>query len=257
MKPFFFLLIPALLNIALAGCGRSSPRHQAREEHAPADHGVTFSAKHGVHVPAETATFLGLELAEIEERIVRSEFHFSAQIYRAAAEARLASVQPMAAATAFASGDVSPGEARVLQRRQPVTVQLDRGASLPGRVAELHPRTDKSVGHFDVTIAIDDQDAQLAAGTFVTVKAPVGSDKPIASVPRSALLQTAEGKFVYTESGEYFVRTSVKTGVVNDRFAEIIDGLYAGDKVVVTPVMTLWMAELQSIRRGKACADGH
>ena len=29
------------------------------------------------------------------------------------------------------------------------------------------------------------------------------------------------------------------------------------DEVVVNPVMTLWMAELQSIRGGKACADGH
>jgi hypothetical protein len=26
---------------------------------------------------------------------------------------------------------------------------------------------------------------------------------------------------------------------------------------VVQPVMTLWLAELQSLRGGKACADGH
>jgi hypothetical protein len=38
---------------------------------------------------------------------------------------------------------------------------------------------------------------------------------------------------------------------------QITDGLYAGDQVVVQPVMSLWLAELQSLRGGKACADGH
>jgi multidrug efflux pump subunit AcrA (membrane-fusion protein) len=263
MKTFPCLFISVSLAIALTGCGRTSSRDQARdehvehEEHAHAENGVTFSAKRGVHVPAETAAFLGLKVADVEERPVRSEFRFSAQVHRATAKARLASVQPMATTTALASGDVSPEEAHLLQRGQSVAVQLDHGISLPGRVTEVHAHTDKAVEHFDVTVAIDDRDAQLATGTFVTVKAPVGSDKPVVSVPRSALLQTAEGKFVYTVSGEHFVRTAVKTGVVNDQFGEITDGLYGGDKVAVTPVMTLWMAELQSIRGGKACADGH
>ena len=76
-------------------------------------------------------------------------------------------------------------------------------------------------------------------------------------LPRAALLQTAEGNFVYTVSGERFVRAAVKVGVLNDEFVEITDGLYAGDQVAAQPVMTLWLAELQSLRGGKACADGH
>ena len=52
------------------------------------------------------------------------------------------------------------------------------------------------------------------------------------------------------------MRAPVKLGVVNHEFAEVTDGLYAGDQIVVQPVMTLWMAELQSLRGGKACTDG-
>lgn len=37
---------------------------------------------------------------------------------------------------------------------------------------------------------------------------------------------------------------------------QVTDGLYAGDQIVVQPVMTLWMAELQSLRGGKVCSDG-
>jgi hypothetical protein len=49
----------------------------------------------------------------------------------------------------------------------------------------------------------------------------------------------------------------VKLGAINHEWAEVTDGLYAGDQIVVSPVMTLWLAELQSLRGGKACADGH
>jgi hypothetical protein len=259
MKTPFQPLIPFLLIAALSGCTRdASQKHKASEEHEHPENGVTFGAKHGLRVRSETAAFIGLKVADVEERPVKSEFRFAAQVYRAAADAKVVSVRPLAAATAFASGDVSPEDARVLRRGQAITVQLGQGASLSGRIAEIEPHTDKStVEHLDVTVAIDDSSGQLAAGNFVDVKVPVGGDKPVASVPRSALLQTAEGKFVYTVSGEHFVRTAVKTGVVSDDYVEISDGLYAGDVVVVAPVMTLWMAELQSLRGGKACADGH
>ena len=53
------------------------------------------------------------------------------------------------------------------------------------------------------------------------------------------------------------MRAPVKLGVVNEDRAEVTDGLYAGDRIVVRPVMALWLAELQSLRAGKACADGH
>ena len=259
MKTIFPTLIPLLLIAALVGCTRdASEKHEAGDEYGHPEGGVTFSAKRGLHVPAETAAFIDLKIADVEERPVKSEFRFAAQVYRAATDAKVASVRPMAPTPALASGDVSPEEAHVLQRGQSITVQLDRGVSLPGHIAEIEPHTDKStVEHLDVTVAIQDSSDQLTPGTFVNVKAPIGGDKAVVSVPRSALLQTAEGKFVYTVSGEHFVRAAVKTGALNDEYVEISDGLYAGDKVVVSPVMTLWMAELQSLRGGKACADGH
>ena len=34
---------------------------------------------------------------------------------------------------------------------------------------------------------------------------------------------------------------------------EILDGLYAGDKIVVHPVLTLWMTQLHNVNGGDAC----
>jgi multidrug efflux pump subunit AcrA (membrane-fusion protein) len=80
----------------------------------------------------------------------------------------------------------------------------------------------------------------------------------VATVPKSAVLKTAEGAFVYTVSGEFFLRTPVKVGAdAGDTAVEIKDGLYTGDQIVTHPIMTLWMAELQAIRGGASCADGH
>ena len=260
-KPIKPIVIASLIA-GLAGCGPGGATHNPADKHGheeeAAETGVTFNVNRGLHVPATTAKFIGLKTADVEERRIVSNFHFSAQAYRGAG-----GVRPVALATktspapTLASADISPEDARVLRREQEVRVQLDSGTPLRARVVEIADHAEKSGAHVDVTVAIEDPEGQLRAGAFVNVIAPMGGDKDVVSVPRAALLRTAEGEFVFTVSGEYFVRTAVKVGLANEDYVEIKDGLYTGDQVVVTPVMTLWMAELQSIRGGKACADGH
>jgi multidrug efflux pump subunit AcrA (membrane-fusion protein) len=75
----------------------------------------------------------------------------------------------------------------------------------------------------------------------------------VVTIPRAALLGCSEGHFVYTVSGEHLVRTGVKVGASNAEFVEIADGLYAGDRVVLQPVMSLWMTELAAVKGGQAC----
>ena len=44
---------------------------------------------------------------------------------------------------------------------------------------------------------------------------------------------------------------------MDEDHVEIKDGLYSGDVVVTKAVKSLWMAELQVLRGGKACSCGH
>ncbi len=264
MKKHIKHVLIALLVAGLAGCGPRGETHTAADERG-SEHqeeaeetGVTFNVNRGLHVPVTTAKFIGLKTADVEERRIIAEFRFSAQVYSGATGVRPVALTPKAVfAPTLASADITPEEARVLRGDQEVRVQLDSGATLRGRIAEIAAHAQKSGAHVDVKVAIEDPEGQLRAGSFVTVIAPMGGDKEVASIPRAALLRTAEGEFVYTVSGEHFVRTAVKIGAANEDYVEITDGLYTGDQVVVNPVMTLWMAELQSIRGGKACADGH
>lgn len=73
-------------------------------------------------------------------------------------------------------------------------------------------------------------------------------------IPRSALLTTVEGHFVFAGNGDFYLRTPVKLGSQSANGIVITDGLYAGDEVVSAAVMSLWLTELQYLRGGKACA---
>lgn len=238
------------------GHGHADGGHESTE--APLEEvGVSFSKKSGLRVPPETAKFIGLQTAEVEERKVAAESHFVAQVYRTANGAQFAALTPGVSVTTLASGRISPAEAALLDVGQSISVVAEGANALPALVSALNRGWEKSGGQIEVLLSIADKDGRLANGAFVSATVTLGGEKTVVSVPRSALLRTAEGDFVYTVSGESFVRAAVKLGGVNPEFAEVTDGLFEGDRIVTNPVMTLWMAELQSIRGGKACADGH
>ncbi len=56
-------------------------------------------------------------------------------------------------------------------------------------------------------------------------------------LPASALLRTVRGDFAFVENDGWFLRTPA-------------DHLYEGDRIVVSGVRTLWLAELQAINGG-------
>jgi hypothetical protein len=247
-----------LTALGLAGCGHHPDDQPAGEGHAHGvETGVSFNSKYGLLVPPATAKFIGLEVADVAERKVTSAFRFAAQVYRAASETSLASTQALAARSTLASGIVSTTQAALWREGQPVTVTFAGTDTFKGRLTSLNRRVETTSEQVEVLLAVDDVDARLTRGALVSVTVPLVSAKGVVGVPRAAILHTTEGDFIYTLSGERFVRAAVKLGVVNQEFAEVTDGLLEGDKIVVKPVMTLWLAELQSIRGGKACADGH
>lgn len=240
----------AILTVLLfAGCGGKPGDGSKAESPGEGTAGVSFNAKSGLLVPPDTAKFIGLEIVDVTERKIESTFRFAAQVYRVKSS--------VTNSTALASGFVSKVETEGLSDGQSLTIKASGSESLKGKLTGLTRDMQQRSDAIEVLVEIADVSRQLGVGDHVEIVAPIGKAKAVVSVPRTALLQTLEGNFVYTASGERLVRTAVNVGALNDEFAEITDGLYEGDKVVVKPAMTLWLAELQSIRGGKACADGH
>jgi multidrug efflux pump subunit AcrA (membrane-fusion protein) len=114
-------------------------------------------------------------------------------------------------------------------------VRMDRSSTDATRLVEL-------------VVALERAPAP-AVGEFVELDF-AAEPSLVLSVPRSALLETATGNFVYVVSGEYFLRTPVKVGAHSADYVEITDGLHAGDTVVTSPVEQLWLAELRLTKGG-------
>src|SRR5262245_51254622 len=216
MKGFNRIHLVALATataFVVAGCGHKHEERHAQAEHAQeAKFGVTFNAKKGLLVPPETAKFLGLQVADVEERKIAATFQFSAQVYCTATEAQFASLQPGSRPDALASGNVSAVAASKLNEGQAVTVQGGDGPALAGRIVAIKHDLAATSGQVEVLVAVSDSPQPLASGSLINVTVALGGDKPVASVPCSALFRTTEGDFVYTVSGEHFMRALVKLG---------------------------------------------
>lgn len=201
---------------------------------------VEFDPKSGLLVPPATAAFIDVKTEEVGEASLVSELEFSGQVYRSASTSH-----DKALASMTLKQDVA-------ERLQQVRTGRLAGTGHGVRVLRME-QSITSADDRDLLIAIDDPDRTLSSGGFITARFAIGSTNPVPIVPRQALLQTTEGDFVYAVNGQRFVLTKVKLGAANERQVEILDGLYAGDKIVVHPVMTLWMTQLHSVNGGDAC----
>jgi hypothetical protein len=76
-------------------------------------------------------------------------------------------------------------------------------------------------------------------------------------IPLSAVVETSEGKHVFVRNGQRWLRTAVKLGSASGEVVDVADGLLEGDVIAVAGGWYLWLAELQAIKGGVGCADGH
>ncbi len=238
MKKGWIIAVLATMGLyVLTGCGsNSSPALMEAETAVP-----EFSAKHGLLLPEQTRNALGLKTVEVTEGKLDSTMDLQLRVYERKGE------------TALASGSVTSEEAARLKAGQVLEVVMKNGQSRAAKIAQVSERLARETGLAEVLVEIPDAVEAVSAATFVSAKVKLKSGKSAVTVPRSALLRSSEGQFVYTVSGDHFVRTAVRTGSGNAESVEITDGLYAGDQVVSQPVMPLWMTELAAVKGGQSC----
>jgi hypothetical protein len=107
------------------------------------------------------------------------------------------------------------------------------------------------VNSVEAILQIPDPRNTLKVGEFVSGSVvESGAEETVLTIPRSAVLETATGKFAFVQNGDYLLRTPITTGAENTDYAEITDGIYAGDVVATKPVETLYLIELRATKGG-------
>lgn len=222
----------ALFSIS---CGKSN----AVANGPTPENGAQFKDGQGLSLTGEMKKAIGFKTAEVTEENIRSAIK----------------LEFIAVTGNEARAPLTPQQGSSIRPGMEITLTSDSGSpAMKGIVRQIEKIPFAAPGDLEAIISTGDS---LAPGKSYQGTIDLPASGPVPAVPTSALLKTAEGTFVYAVNGSAYVRTPVKTGVINDQLVEISDGLYSGDEIVTTPVMSLWMAELQVLRGGKACTCGH
>lgn len=250
--------VAGLCSFLLVGCGKKNEathdpsKEEAGEkdahghgEEAPA--GASFKAGKGVILTDETRTILGVEVVDVTEQKLPKEFTFNVQVFGEKHHHQL-NPQDHSGCDVHASGLVSSNAAVGVKAGQLVNILKATNIVAAGVV--LNVQKALALGESEIVVGISNAATTLKAGEFVSASITQPREEVVTVVPKSAVLRTSEGEFVYAVNGDAYFRTAVKVGSQGAGFVEITDGLLAGDRVVTKPVETLWLIELRATKGG-------
>ncbi len=261
MKPITekFCLVLVAAAVGLMGCGKGHDDHdghnhgegahgghEGHEGHGGPEEegGAEFAEGKGLVVHEEASEMIGLSSREVSEEKLALSFSVAAQVFqlKPARDGRIE--------TALASAMISVKDAENLRPGKTVALAVPGGAiGRVGTLKQLDRSTARAIDRVEAIIEIPNEDDLLHFGSFVNVTFR-GEDREVFAMPRSALLASATGNFVYVRNGERWLRTPVKIGASSVEMIEVVDGLYPGDVIASGGVVGLWLMELRFTKGG-------
>lgn len=131
--------------------------------------------------------------------------------------------------TEYVSEETVRSAAKVFARILDRELQVSYIPYGPGELVRMMLAGEKMKARFSV----DAQGTALSAGQFAVVMLYQSYKEGALTVPVNALYRDGSGQYVYLPAEGGRVRRSVKTGMVTDTEAEILEGLEEGDMVYV------------------------
>jgi cobalt-zinc-cadmium efflux system membrane fusion protein len=114
-----------------------------------------------------------------------------------------------------------------------LTVPAFPGSTFSGRVILINSVVDPDTRTVKVRTEVANPDGRLKPDMFANVQIVTALNRTAISIPQSAVL-TDEGKtIVFVAEGNGYKKRQVQAGIQSNDRVEIVDGLNAGDKVVV------------------------
>ena len=116
-----------------------------------------------------------------------------------------------------------------------VTVRNLPGTMFKGTVDLIYPEVQMQTRTTKVRIELPNPDGQLMSNMYAEVEIEAGAGNPVVAVPNSSVIDTGDRQIVFLDKGEgRFEPMDVALGVRGEDMTEIIKGIAAGDRVVVS-----------------------
>ncbi len=123
---------------------------------------------------------------------------------------------------------------------------------LTGTVTFIGLELDAATRTLPVWVAVDNPEGKLRVGMFTSANLLLAQNPDLLAVPAEAILEEGGEKFVFVQTGDTFTRQDIQTGVSDERFVEIKDGLVPSDAVVTSGQREIFT---QSLTGGTKPAD--
>ena len=114
-----------------------------------------------------------------------------------------------------------------------LTVPAFPGSTFSGKVILINSVVDPDTRTVKVRTEVANPDGRLKPDMFANVQIVTALNRTAISIPQSAVLNDEGKTVVFVADGNGYKKRQVQAGVQNNDRVEIIDGLAAGDKVVV------------------------
>ncbi len=143
-------------------------------------------------------------------------------------------------------GDVFENDVSKVKLGQAARIKLDAYPDrvFSGIVSFIASQLDPEKRTLRLWVSIDNKEGLLKPGLFAGVALVIKPSREVLTVPVGAIIDDGAEKFVFVKNENRFIRRDVATGVSDDRYVEITDGLHAGDEVVTDgnrQVYTKWL----------------
>lgn len=131
--------------------------------------------------------------------------------------------------------DVPEKEMPLIRHSTPVSLNFDAfpAETFKGKITQIYPRVDPVTRNFTIEIALENPGQRIKAGMFAHVKIMARKIRGLL-IPRSALLKIPGTGIFYTfrVTGDTVEKVNLITGIMEDRFVQVLKGLKDGDRVV-------------------------
>jgi len=129
-------------------------------------------------------------------------------------------------------GAVSDVHSSSLHPGQTVRVKLDE-QTLAGRLSSIDPTIENGAVKFKVDLA-DARNPKLRNALRVDVLVVTDTRANSLRIPKGPFAQGGQTEEVFVVQGDHAVRRRVRLGVTGDEYYEVLDGLTAGEVVIVS-----------------------
>ncbi len=118
------------------------------------------------------------------------------------------------------------------------------GRVFSGKVTLIGPSLDAQSRTVVVWFRLANPDGLLRPNLFAKAAVVLKENAAALTIPSAAIMEANGEKFVFVKQGDLYDRVDIVTGLADDQYAEVVDGLVPGDEVVVQgfrELYTMWL----------------